>query len=560
MGEVRVALGGGVNKATLFRDGSCEVVRFFKITLPEGTGPIVTVALHPLPPSCRTESISVSASIAVLSTGHRLAEEEVEEADGGGAWHVEVAALQKRLESKRQVITELASMGAAMSTYISNCAAASAAGSAAGVVSVEHMQQALDLGDARSRASAADSAKLYAECCVLEDEIRKKMAAKRGGGGGRATEVVVRFRRADAPSDGVIGLELRYMTTGAQWTPAIRLTVEPAAAADDDTTVVVTYSANIVQNTGEDWGDVRELVLSTATPTSLTTPIKAVPRVISLGTPPHNHMLHVRPTCLGAARSLGVPKGLGAGGGGSADGAGDSSSFTMTDVFLADATPYMASVTDGALTGDATYTLTDIGSIPSHASAVTTLQIATFDLKAELVHYIQPRSIGDASPPAYWLATMLNTSPNVILASNDVRVIAGGTLLSTRSRVGNVLPGQEFSVFLATATAIDVRRVATLSTKRDASGESTRESHRRATTVKNNGGAVATIVIAEPCDHSTDAAIKVVHADTDCDNAQLADHVKTWRKTLKPGEETTVVSEYVIVYPQERTIIYSGST
>lgn len=68
-----------------------------------------------------------------------------------------------------------------------------------------------------------------------------------------------------ADSAGEAELSLKYMVSGASWTPQYDLRAEIAADEKSKPSVHLHYRASISQSTGEDWTDVR-LSLSTATP------------------------------------------------------------------------------------------------------------------------------------------------------------------------------------------------------------------------------------------------------------------------------------------------------
>ena len=306
------------------------------------------------------------------------------------------------------------------------------------------------LGKARSDL-IAERTTLDAET-LANHRLASSLDAKVNALGGRTlierTAIVTLGKSSAAPAE----VTLRYLVGDATWTPKY------AARADMEAkTLSLEYDAQILQNTGESWENIK-LTLSTAQPTQRAQPNGVSPIVVDVFVPPPAtagfpvSAAPGAPTAMMDARMDPMEKrgGLGEGRAYGSNGMdpGSTGEFDNNEAFeslFADA----VAVQSGTV---ANFPINRAVTIPSDAQKARTQRIATIDLTPTFVHVAQPV----ADPAVFIKATAANSSPYQLL-SGPITVFLGGDSVG-RTQLPDLSAGSEMTFWLGTDRRIESKR------------------------------------------------------------------------------------------------------
>jgi len=307
------------------------------------------------------------------------------------------------------------------------------------------------LGKARSDLIAERTA-LDAET-LANHRLASSLDAKVNALGGRTlierTAIVTLGKSSAAPAE----VTLRYLVGDATWTPKY------AARADMEAkTLSLEYDAQILQNTGESWDNIK-LTLSTAQPTQRAQPNGVSPIVVDVFVPPPitggmvatgapgapAPMMDAAPM---ARKGSGKPGADGPFGSGGMD-PGSTGEFDKNEAFEALFSDAIA-VQSGTV---ANFPINRSVTIPSDAQKARTQRIATIDLSPTFVHVAQPV----ADPAVFIKATAANSSPYQLL-SGPITVFLGGDSVG-RTQLPDLSAGSEMTFWLGTDRRIEAKRV-----------------------------------------------------------------------------------------------------
>lgn len=266
--------------------------------------------------------------------------------------------------------------------------------------------------------------RIEAELEDLHEEERALQAEISRGTGGSGHSVKDVFVALDGPAGRGAALEVDYLINGAQWTPAYDLRADHALGK-----VALSYRADVVQTTGEDWREV-ELFLSTANPN-----VGAqAPKLGAI-------MLHL--ARIEALRSLGY----------TADSA--QPEFEMEELGYVEArksmpASLMAAVLQNA--GSLRYRVARRETIPSRSDTSRVL-VGAADLSVTAEHRVVP-----ARDLSVWLRGRATNDSQWELLPGMASVYFGGDFLG-RTQLGHVRVGEEFTLDLGLDPNITVERV-----------------------------------------------------------------------------------------------------
>jgi len=302
------------------------------------------------------------------------------------------------------------------------------------------------LGKARNDLIAERTA-LDAET-LANHRLASSLDAKVNALGGRTlierTAIVTLGKSSAAPAE----VTLRYLVGDATWTPKY------AARADMEAkTLSLEYDAQILQNTGESWDNIK-LTLSTAQPTQRAQPNGVAPIVVDVFVPPPAApmvaasapapMMEAAPM---ARKGRGKPGegGLFRSGGMDPGSTGEFDKNEAFEALFADA----VAVQSGTV---ANFPINRAVTIPSDAQKARTQRIATIDLSPTFVHVAQPV----ADPAVFIKATAANSSPYQLL-SGPITVFLGGDSVG-RTQLPDLSAGSEMTFWLGTDRRIEAKR------------------------------------------------------------------------------------------------------
>jgi len=321
-------------------------------------------------------------------------------------------------------------------------------------------------------------------------------------------------------------LELSYHVPGASWRPLYDLTL-------DGEQLMVSYLAEVTQQTGEDWPAV-ELVLATMRrglhqglpeldPWYIG---KAVPH------PVRPRMARAMALTADAAGAVGAPQA-----------AGPEGAAIMPDSAVLMAEP------DDSVEVGLVYRVQRPLAVPGDGGPHTT-SIGRFGLDAALDHLAVPV----LAPEAYLRATVTNTSP-LLLLPGPARVFhetqfVGETFLET------VAAGEEFELQLGVDDQIRVeRKLRRRSTSKAVIGGTRTIDVGYEITVENHRTSPTTVSVHDRIPVSTDGEIRVRLRETSPAPAKQTDLGElTWDLALDGGQEATVRYRFTVEHPAQVTV------
>jgi uncharacterized protein (TIGR02231 family) len=354
-------------------------------------------------------------------------------------------------------------------------------------------------------------------------EQRLEAAEKRAGAAVAFTEVTATLEASAVTRAEV---ELSYHVSGASWRPLYDLALEGKRLA-------VSYLAEVIQLTGEDWPPV-ELVLSTVR--------RGLHQVLPELDP--WYIGRIQPVRLrgtaGMARMASQP-------GGPVPIPAMAAGPDTPPAGLPEAAPLTAEL--GESGAGQTYRVQRPLAVPADGGPHKTM-IAEFALDAALDHLAVPVLAAEA----YLRATVTNTSPLLLLPGparifHDAR-FAGETSLDT------VASGEEFELQLGVDDQIRVeRKLRRRSTSKAVIGGTRTIDIAYEITVENHRPDKARVSVHDHIPVSTDGDIKVRLRETSPAPAGQDDLGElTWELSLDGGQTTTIRYRFTVEHPPQVTV------
>ena len=520
-----------ITAVTVFRDGA-RVQRSGTVTMTRGRQAVV---IGDLPASVDPASVRVAAR----GPGLTLLNVEVHHGYRTDPLRDETARLRAEAERCRDAVLALGDEDAAVQARLDfldhlSGAAATALARAVGFGRASHDDLAqmaghlsADTADAlgRRRDIAVRSRTAHRELEAAERRLEE--AESRAGEPVAYTDVSATL---EADAEARAEVELSYHVPGASWRPLYDLTL-------DGEQLLVSYLAEVTQQTGEDWPAV-ELVLATMRhgrhrglpeldPWYIgklpppPAPLSAGPRM------PHRAMAFAAaagPAQAAAARSAA----------GQADGL--------------EAAVLMAEPSDSVGAG-LVYEVQRPLAVPADGGPHTT-SIGRFGLDATLDHLAVPV----LAPEAYLRATVTNTSP-LLLLPGPARVFHG-TQFTGETTLETVAAGEEFELQLGVDDQIRVeRKLRRRSTGKAVIGGTRTIDVGYEITVENHRTEPTTVSVHDHIPVSTDGDIKVRLREASPAPAKQTDLGElTWELPLDGGREATVRYRFTVEHPAHVTV------
>ncbi|CBN77797.1 conserved unknown protein [Ectocarpus siliculosus] len=368
---------------------------------------------------------------------------------------------------------------------------------------VEDVGNALDWWTAKAEQTDAEQHRLELEGRRLQkaiDDLQSpscvaNVAASAANVAAMATKNPGRILiTVDVQELGNIELQVKYMTSGASWSPSYDLRVDTQTDS-----VSCTYYGMVTQSTSEDWQGV-SLRLSTAEPTvhgtppvlgSKTVSIKTVPKPVHGYNNPQSSMGVMLGMSLGARQQPQYARGRMA---------------ASVPPPPPRARPAVTQVEGGGgFLGAVSFVVETPADIKSNGQ-MKKLTVGVLQLSVEVTHYIVPAK----APAAYLQAKATNNTDYLLLASNDVSIFFDNSFV-TKTSLASVSPGESFQTFLGIdpAVKIIVAPPRKTSKKRGIISKSNHVTHTHSTLISNNKKVPVTFVVVDAMPRSTDDVIKV---------------------------------------------------
>ncbi len=363
---IPLEVGGRIESVVVHQD-EAAVVRRVPLEVAAGQ---YEVRLVDLPVTFVPGSLSISGSpgVAVQQIEFRALADEGSHLAAMSQLEGRIAAMKQDLSRARIDRTAAEKQEALFETLATQLAANAAGSLGTGSFDMEEFQRAVEgltqqQSEVLSRMAVAESRAAALEAQISEAEA--ELAAMRETGPAERRVAVAQVRVS--AEDGAGWLDVSYRVTGTGWYPRynLRLNAENGQAA-------LEYEAVILQESGEDWNDVR-LSVSTGRATGPTGPPALRPWYI---------------TAVGRLES--VPESVWAWPGGM--GEGEETDLPISDQVLAEA---FYRVDSAMRTTDARLPLTEYpfgqqATLASEAGEAYRLRIATIRFRPELMHVASP--------------------------------------------------------------------------------------------------------------------------------------------------------------------------
>jgi uncharacterized protein (TIGR02231 family) len=519
------ALEAPITAVTVFRDGA-RVQRGGTVTMAPGRQAVV---IGGLPASVDPASVRVAAR----GPGLTLLNVEVHHGYRTDPLRDETTRLRAEAERCRDAVRALDDEDAAVQARLDfldhlSGAAATALARAVGFGRASHDDLAQmaghlsgDTADALGRRRDIATRSRAARRELEAAERRLEEAESRAGQPAAYTDVSA-ILEADAETPAEV--ELSYHVPGASWRPLYDLTL-------DGEQLMVSYLAEVTQQTGEDWPAV-ELVLATMRHGLHQGLPELDPWYIGKAVPhPPVRARMARAMALTAGpASAQQPDGP--------EGA----------AFMPDSAVLMAEPDDSVEAG-LVYRVQRPLAVPGDGGPHTT-SIGRFGLDAALDHLAVPV----LAPEAYLRATVTNTSP-LLLLPGPARVFHG-TQFVGETALETVAAGEEFELQLGVDDQIRVeRKLRRRSTGKAVIGGTRTIDVGYEITVENHRTSTTTVSVHDRIPVSTDGEIRVRLREASPAPAKQTDLGElTWELELDGGQQATVRYRFTVEHPAQVTV------
>lgn len=398
---------------------------------------------------------------APVDGGPRLLGVEYEEAPGidfaGSPEGVELATKLKdartRLERAQQDLAQLAQDDARIEQVgVRTAANATADGGTAKAEPAKAIEQLAWVQERKAKSLAVRrELDELVEATQREIGALEATIAQRGAAGRVQRAAVVRIA---APTACEADLDVTYFVNAARWSPAYAI-----RAAGDRSATGIEYDAVLVQQSGEEWKDVR-VSLSTANPDDAAQPGEVAPVYVDVRQPSYGLVGAVADPGEGGAfggrprsakrgkpgRPSGGPGGGGLGTGGDDDGGAPDGERADELARLAGG----ASVADAGIA--ATFELPRRVTVPSDARRSQRTRITTIEPTCTFVYVAEPLM----TESVYLRGDLVNASQYQLLPG-PADISMGGDFIGT-TPMPSVAPGSPFKVFFGPDRAVRAKR------------------------------------------------------------------------------------------------------
>jgi uncharacterized protein (TIGR02231 family) len=494
--------------------GFARVTRSFAADLPAGAS---TLRFSGIPANADLSFVQIAPGTGpALSLGMGSGESDFKDADKSAdllaleAKVRELAAQRDALTAEKDAANAFAGSRAALVTSINRGLAETGKGELIGLAQNAYDDAAAAQAAALVKNAAIDEKLrlLSLDSAAAELAVEKQLARERATSASYSVEAV--------SEGGKTSGTISYLVSGCTWTPSYIAKADTAAG-----TVAITYLANILQNSGEDWNDAA-LTLETSRPGSGLKPVEPPAVMLQQFTEPYY-------------RSAGAI----------------SKSLAMEEEWSDKAplppVPMMANAVSvaGTLTGF-NAALKERASVPS-SEAETTLTILVREEKTDF----HTETIPLSAETAYLVAKMKNPFPLPVLAGKVQAIVDGST--SGSGYLEETLPGEDLTLGLGANQKVTVERrtIAEKGKNSGVFGGKRVENRSYVNKVTNHMSVPQKIVVRDRVPISKDEKIAVLldlpaNATPDTETGLFDQEV-----TLKPGESIELPTKFRVSYPSD---------
>jgi len=325
---------------------------------------------------------------------------------------------------------------------------------------------------------------------------------------------------------GPVSVDLRYMIGNAAWKP-----LYDARLHDKDDNVELSYFAEVVQCTGEDWNDV-DLTLSTAMPSFGAGPGEFKSWLLSISEPPV-----IRGGRAGEVSyiigetSIGDPLG----------------GYGLLDLGLTLKSKRLkAEIARNHL--NTTFHIKTPETVLSGEKAVKT-HISTFELKSTMGTISRPKN----TETAFRLVSIINQD-EAPLMPGQVSIFAGTDYLGKANIRDLIVPGRQFKLPFGKDNNIEIEREI-IEEKKSDKDDKWRIEKTIKITLTNNGKKARQVTVEEAFPVSQDNRIKVKMQDVLPESYSIDEKGKAvWIVGLNPGKKKEIMIPYRIEYPKDARV------
>jgi uncharacterized protein (TIGR02231 family) len=429
----------------------------------------------------------------------------------------EIHRLDARIDISRKNLAYLEALSGQSATF--------ATALAAGEMKLDEHLALLDGLRKRMESLADEQVSLGVEKRQLESEIQKLKNELNQQRSSRPRQRFTAQVEVELVEPGELRLELVYVGNQAHWKPLYDLRLHEQ---DGQPELEVTYLAQVVQSTGEDW-DRASLTLSTARPALASQLPELDPWYIE----PFQPVVRSRraPAALMAAAE--TP---------------DIEPQQISDKALYEAEPvYAVQEEAGAAV---TYHVAGHLTIPSDGEPHKTT-IASFNLPARLDYVAAPRLV----EAAYRRARVVNSSPHILLAG-QLNMFAGDEFLGTTS-LELTPPKGEMELYLGSDDRLKVeRKLKRRDIDKSLVGGKRRLHYGYEVVLENLLPVEAQVSLHDQFPVSRHEDIKVKLDSTDPRPQEQTElNLLRWDIKLEPGEKRVARYDFSIEHPQAMTVV-----
>lgn len=316
-------------------------------------------------------------------------------------------------------------------------------------------------------------------------------------------------------------VSVNYTVQNAGWSPSYDIRATSASQP-----VKLVQKANVYQNTGEDWKDVK-LTLSTITPSAGIS--KPVLPVYYLGY--SYYMGNVR-TRSDDMKLAGAPASM-------------SRSVTESEVDAGSSAMYTQ--TNQTLT-NAEYEIDLPYSIPSDGKSHL-IAIKEHELKAEFVHYLMPEISKHA-----WLVAKITDWNNLDLLSATANIYFDGTFVG-ETTINTGLFSDTLELALGTDRSLVVERKRNKDEQKNAIiGSNVIKTVSYTLNIKNNKLSEVNLVVEDRIPISSDAEIKIEKVNLAGAKHNETSGLLTWKAKVTSGQTKAITFSYTIEYDKNKPL------
>jgi len=389
-----------------------------------------------------------------------------------------------------------------------------------------------DFISSRSQNLQSELLKISRERRELAKELDRLRRDLRNAQSARPRQRYVVTVELEVSAPGDFELELTYMVTGAGWKPLYDLRLL-------DGSLDVTYLAQVVQNTGEDWPDVA-LTLSTAFPAlSLVIP-ELEPWYIRAYAPPR---LQPAPKARGVMQAMSpapasAPQAFAAGA------AMQEQAAPLEELMALD----VATVSESG--ASLTFHLAARADIPGNGDP-RKVTVATFPLKPDFDYVTAPK-LADA---CYRRAKVKNESAYMLLPGS-AQLFEGDDYLGTTT-IERTAPGGELELFFGADERVKVEReLAAREVDKTFIGDRRRIRFAYTIEVENLRDAPQTVFVRDQLPVSRDEQIKVKLESADPKPLEQSElNLLEWKLQLDKASKRKIRFDFTVEFPRAMEVV-----